>query len=265
MTLIGSSRYGALLGKEMLELARSMKLVWVPLVFVALGIMQPVSLYYMPVILENAGNLPEGAVIDIPPPEAAQVMADTLSQFGVLGMLVLVLVFMGIVSGERGSGTASLILVKPVSVAAFLGAKWSGMLLLAWLSLLSGYAAAWYYTTLLIGPFSFEAFARSAAIYGLWMAFAMSATLLFSTMLRSAAAAAFCTLGLMAALSLAASLLPRYAGWSPGALGGYAFGLAQSALERSDAFLWAIAASSLLMLLSFAVSCLLLRRAAAID
>lgn len=261
----GSSRYGALLGKELLELVRSMKLIWVPLVFVALGIMQPVSLYYMPIILEKAGNLPEGAIIEIPPPEAAQVMADTLSQFGVLGLLVLVLVFMGIVSGERGSGTASLILVKPVSVASFLGAKWSSMLLLAWLSLLSGYAAAWYYTTLLIGPFSFEAFVRSAAVYGLWMAFGMSATLLFSTLLRSAAAAAFSTLGLLAALTLAAGLLPRYAGWSPGALGGYAFQEALAILDRPDAFFWAIAVSVLLMLFSFTLSCQLLRRAATID
>ncbi|MHA6480499.1 ABC transporter permease subunit [Paenibacillus sp. strain BS8-2] len=260
-----SSRYGAVLGKELLELTRSMKLVFVPLIFVALGIMQPVSIYYMPFILENAGNLPEGAIIDIPPPEASQVMANTLSQFGVLGLLVIVLVFMGIVSGERTSGTASLILVKPVSVSAFLGAKWSSMLLLAWLSLLAGYGAAWYYTTLLIGSFPFDAFIRSAAVYGLWLAFVMSVTLLFSTMLRSPAAAAFCTLGLMAALSLTSGLLPKYLSWSPGSLSGFAYQETQSALERSDMLLWSIVITIVLIAAVFAITYQLLRRATAID
>lgn len=265
MSTAGVVRYAAMLGKELLELARSMKLLWVPLVFVALGIMQPVSLYYMPIILEHAGNLPEGAVIEIPTPAAGKVMADTLSQFGVLGLLVLVLVFMGTVSGERGSGTASMILVKPVSIAGFLVSKWTAMLLLACLSLLAGYAAAWYYTELLIGSFAAEAFAASFALYSLWLAFAMTVTLMFSSLLRSAAGAAFCSLGFLAALSLAANLLPQYVGWTPGALSGYAYEAASSSLELTNTFYAAVGSTVLLGIVAFTCSNLILRRAGTIE
>lgn len=41
--------------KEMLEMWRSFKWLWVPLVFILLGIMQPVTTYYLPQILEMAG------------------------------------------------------------------------------------------------------------------------------------------------------------------------------------------------------------------
>lgn len=57
------SRWVFMVQKELLEQARSFKLLWVPLVFIILGIMQPVSMHLMPLILEQAGNLPEGTVI----------------------------------------------------------------------------------------------------------------------------------------------------------------------------------------------------------
>lgn len=265
MSRRGTSRYGALLGKEMLELARSMKLAWVPLVFVALGIMQPVSTYYMPLLLEHGGNLPEGTVIQMATPAPSEVMAGTLSQFGVIGMLVLVLVFMGVVSGERNAGTASLILVKPVSIMAYLGAKLTGMLILALSSLLCGYLAAWYYTDLLIGEFAFGTFAESYLLYGLWLAFAMSATLMFSTILRSAAGAAACVLALAALLSLAANLAPHYAGWLPGALSGYAEQAANSAVEHTAGFARTIVCSLLMIGAAYALSCTVHRRAATLD
>ncbi|WP_214628184.1 ABC transporter permease [Paenibacillus agaridevorans] len=261
----GTSRYGALLGKEMLELARSMKLVWVPLVFVALGIMQPVSIYYMPLILEHGGNLPEGTVIEMPMPLPSEVMSGTLSQFGVIGILVLVLVFMGVVSGERSSGTASLILVKPVSIMAYLGSKLTAMLLLALLSLLCGYLAAWYYTDLLIGKFAFGEFLGSFLLYGLWLAFAMAATLLFSTILRSSAGAAACVLVLLALLSIAANLAPHFAGWLPGALNSYAAQAANSTIEYTDVFVWVIVCTVLLIAGAYALSCTQLRNSATID
>ncbi len=110
------TRFIVMVQKELLELVRSYKLLWVPLVYLLLGIMQPVSTYFMPVILEQAGSLPEGTVIEIPKPLGSEVLAQTLQQFGTLGVLVLVLVCMGTVSGERNNGTASLILVKPISV-----------------------------------------------------------------------------------------------------------------------------------------------------
>lgn len=258
-------RLFVMIQKELLELVRSFKLIWVPLVFLLLGIMQPVSSYYMPVILKQAGNLPEGAVIDIPLPSAPSVMAGTLPQFGTMGLLILALVFMGAVSSERNSGAASLILVKPVTIASFILSKWSAMLILAWGSLTLGYAGAWYYTELLIGSVPPKQVISSVLIYGLWISVVMSFTLMFSTLLRSPAGAAFSSLGLAALLSLLASLLPKQAGWSPGALGGFATMLAAGAELGTTAFGWSLVSSVIVVAVALLISIGVLRSSPAID
>lgn len=261
----GLSRFGAMFGKELLELVRSLKLIWVPIVFIALGVMQPVTSYYMPILLEKAGNLPDGTVIEIPLPSGAQVMAETLSQFGSLGALVIVLVFMGTVSSERNSGAVSMILVKPVSPAGYLLSKWGTMLLLSSLSLLAGYGAAWYYTWFLIEAVPFKMVLSSFLLYELWLLVLLTLTLLLSTALRSAAGAAFAALGAGAVLSLLSNLLPKYVGWLPGALPGFARQAAMGALEWSGRFGACLAATVLLLVALILLADILLRRAAAID
>ncbi|MFD0588779.1 ABC transporter permease [Paenibacillus sp. GCM10027627] len=218
----GAGKFAALLHKEWLELSRSFKLVWVPLVFIVLGVMQPVTSYFMPEIIEKAGNMPEGAVIEIPLPSGAEVLAGTLSQFGMMGVLILVLASMGAVSGERNSGAATLTWVKPISFLAYIGSKWTSMVALSLGSLLAGYAAAWYYTVQLFEGVDPAAWLASYALFGFWLAFIMSVTLLFSSLLRSPPAAAFSALGLAVLLSLSASAMPKYMKWSPGTLSGYA-------------------------------------------
>ncbi|MFD0962012.1 ABC transporter permease subunit [Paenibacillus chungangensis] len=261
----GVSRWFVLLGKEVLELQRSFKLIWVPLLFILLGIMQPVSTYYLPFILEKAGNMPEGTVIEIPMPEGGQVLADTLSQFGVMGLLVLVLVFMGTVSGERNSGAASLVLVKPISFSAYISAKWVAMQLLAWGSLLAGYVAAWYYTWLLIEVVPIVSFLSSFAMFGLWLSFVMTLTILFSTVLRSAAGAAFAALGVSLLLSMLTGLLPKYMEWSPGAISGYAYALASGAGLASVEWGLAVGVTIAVIVAALYGAAALLRRSPAID
>lgn len=259
------TRFVVMMQKELLELVRSFKLLWVPLVFVLLGIMQPVSTYYLPLLLELAGHLPEGAVIEIPKPVGSEVLAETLQQFGTLGVLVLVLAGMGTVSGERNSGAASLILVKPISVLSFIGSKWTVMLLLSWVSLIAGYLASWYYTGLLIGDVPFAKFFNSLCIYGLWLSFVMTMTVFFSTLLRSPGAAAFSTLGVSVTLSLLAGIFPKQLGWSPGAISGLAYSSVTAGIVNVSRFEWAIALTFALIAAAIAASVWLLRLRSAVD
>ncbi|REK71572.1 ABC transporter permease [Paenibacillus paeoniae] len=263
----GSSAFMTLLGKECLELLRSFKLVWVPIVFVVLGIMQPLLSYFMPVLIEKAGNMPEGTVIEMPPPVGSQVLADTLSQFGLMGLLILALAFMGIVSGERNSGASALVLVKPVSHTSYLLSKWVSMMILTWGSLLLGYAAAWYYTWLLIDFVDVGPFMLSYVLFGLWFTFVLTATLLFSTFLRSAAGAAFSSLGVAVLLSMLAGLMPKYMGWSPGALSGLAYQAVTSEvlLPLNSVSWWSIATAVIGIAVLLMGSVVLLKRAPAHD
>lgn len=207
-----------LLGKEWLELIRSYRLIWLPISFLVLGASQPITTYFLPDILAGSGDLPEDVIRSIPTPHAYEVMASSLQQFGTLGLLLIALSSMGAVSNERASGTAAMILVKPVSYLSFITAKWASILSIAWISFAVGYGASCYYTFSLFGSVGWPSGIASLLYFGLWLGFVGTLTLLFSSLFRSAAAAAFGSLALAALLSISASSLPFAQDWNPGRL-----------------------------------------------
>ena len=210
--------------KEMLEMIRSYKLIWIPVVFIILGIMQPLTIHYMPEILKASGDVPPGLLESFEIPSAAVVMAQALGQYGTIGMLVLALGSMNALAGERYSGTAEMILVRPISPAAIVFAKWAALLTLLVIALGLGAVGAAYYTEQLIGPLSWNDVIVASGVYGLYLLCVVSATLLFSAFLRPPVAA-FLALGLMAGLSLGYSLLPSWFDWTPTALSGLSAGI----------------------------------------
>lgn len=204
--------------KEWTEAYRTSKLIWLPAVFAILGIMQPVTAKFMPDILQSAGSLPEGTVIQIPVPTPGEVMGQTLSQFGSVGLLAVCLAFMGMISGERRSGTAAWIMVKPVPHAAYAGAKWTVSVLVTLISYIVGYAASWYETIALIGtPDAGQVLAAGAA-YGGWLIFVLSAVLAAGAWLNAPAAAAFVPFAGAVLLQLAYGFMPERLSLLPSAL-----------------------------------------------
>lgn len=206
-----------LYNKEMLETIRSYKLIWIPVVFIILGILQPLTTYYMPEILKASGEVPPGLLEGYELPEPAAVMAQALGQYGTIGLLVLALGTMNMLAGERSSGTAELLMVKPVSPAAIVFAKWAAQLTVLVIALGLGAAGAGYYTAELMGPLAWDDVLTAAGLYGLWLLFAVSLTLLFSAWQRGPAAA-FLGLLTAAGFALAHSLLPSRLWWTPAAL-----------------------------------------------
>lgn len=207
-----------LFSKEQKEMLKNYKWIWVPLVFVILGMTQPITSYYLPEILENLGGFPEGAVLDIPIPTAPEVIVSTLGQFSQIGILILVLATMGIVSNERISGSFVMILVKPVSHSAYITAKWASIVVFAVSSFLLGYLFSAYYTYILMGEFAVVDMLLGAVVYSLWLIFIMTMVLFFSSVMRSNGAIAFLTLGITMLLSVLSGLMKKYMYWSPGQL-----------------------------------------------
>ena len=155
------SQWLTLFQKEILEMWRNFKWIWVPITFILLGVKEPLTSYYLPQIIKSFGGLPEGAIIDIPPPTAGAVLASGLSQYSTIGVLIIVLGTMGVIAGERKSGVAAMILVKPVSYFSYVTSKWAGSLLLVWFSLFIGYLLTWYYTGQLFEWVAFGEFLQS--------------------------------------------------------------------------------------------------------
>ncbi|WP_100399056.1 ABC transporter permease [Bacillus sp. FJAT-44742] len=201
--------------KECLEMWRNFKWIWMPLVFIILGLTEPLSTYYMPVIMESVGGLPEGAVFEMPMPSPGEVLMMTTSQFNMLGILVIVFASMGLISSERRSGVAGLILVRPVPHASYVTAKWAGMIVLGWLSLFLGYLASWYYTNLLFGSLSFGVMLNSFLLYGLWFTFIITLTVFFNALSKISGLVAFATLTSVIGLSITTSVLEQWMTWSP--------------------------------------------------
>ncbi|MDX8047333.1 ABC-2 transporter permease [Gracilibacillus sp. S3-1-1] len=201
--------------KEMKEMVRNYKMLWIPIVFILLGVMQPVSAYYMPEILDTFGGLPEGTIIEMPTPTGEEVLMDVISNYGLLGVFILVLSAMGVVSAERQSGVAGMVMMKPVPYSSYILAKWAGLLTITLISLFIGYVISWYYTSLLIEPVTFERIFQSVVIYSIWLAFVVTLTLLFSTIMKGNGSVAFITIFVVFAISTVTSILGEYMKWSP--------------------------------------------------
>lgn len=201
--------------KEVLEHWRNYKLVWVPLVMILLAIMDPISTYYLPQIIESVGGLPGGAIIDIPSPAPNEVVLMSLGQLSSLGVLIIVLTSMTTVAGERKSGVSELILVKPVAYHNYITAKWATQLLIVWMSLIIAMTTSWYYINLLFGELSFLALIQIIFFYGLWLSLVTTIAIFYSSLIKTPGLAGFMSILTIMLMSLMTKIFGHILKWSP--------------------------------------------------
>ncbi len=249
-----------LFSKEHKEMLKNFKWIWVPLVFIFLGMMQPISSYYMPQILEAVGGLPEGAVFEMPVPTAQEVLVATLGQFSQIGILILVLATMGIVASERSSGSFIMILVKPVSFTSYITAKWASITLFSIISFFLGYVFAAYYTYVLMGEFIIGDMLLAAVIYAIWLTFLMTLVIFFSSIIKSIGAIAFLTLGTTILLSVLTGIFSKYMYWSPARLSTHSQSILLTGTGADYFFLAILATFMLIFALLFLTTYLFKKR-----
>ena len=217
--------FAVLLGKELREQIRTGRLIAVAAVFVLFGILGPLTDRYMKELLDAVGSQTGGFSIAVPPPSlagAATQILKNLSQFGIICALLLA---MGSVAWEKERGTAGLILTKPASRAAFLGAKLVAISLNLAVAMILGCGLGYLYTALLY-PEPFGAGGYLAMMLTLWwmLVIFVAITLLGSTLTRSAIAAAGIGLVAMIVLGIIGSL-PVVGPYMPSSLGTVAMDL----------------------------------------
>ncbi|NHM29355.1 ABC transporter permease [Bacillus sp. C11] len=216
------SQWITLLQKELVEMWRNFKWLWVPITFILLGVKEPLTSYYMQPILDALGGLPKGAVIKLPEPSAAEVLVEGLSSYTSIGVLIIVLTTMGIIAGERKSGVAAMILVKPVSFISYVTAKWMGGLILLVFSFFIGYLATWYYTGILFEWISFGDFLHSFLLYSLWLGLILTFTVFCSSLFLVPGTAGFISIATVLIYTLISGTLTKWMKWSPSMLTDYA-------------------------------------------
>lgn len=191
--------------KEQVENWRNRKWIWVPLVFILIAIMDPITYHFLPQIIELSGGLPEGANLELPEMQPAEVAATSLESLSTYGIVILALFTMGTISGEIKSGVIEMILVKPVSYSHYVSAKWAANLLIIFAALFMGIGLSWYYVNLLFGKVSIAAFFLVLLLFVLWFCLFLSVSLFYNVLFKSPGAVGGATIGtyfLMSALDM---------------------------------------------------------------
>ncbi|MCZ7661485.1 MAG: ABC transporter permease [Thermoleophilia bacterium] len=176
-----------LMDKELRELRKTYRFIILPLVFVFFGIGGPTLIRLLPVLLRST---PADLQISLPDFGPADGLAQFLELSRQLGLLAVVVIYMGIVAGERREGMLALLFVKPISRLAYLASRWGVNAAYVAVSFLAGSGFALMYTHLLLGRPEYGTMAVVTALYLSYVVLAYSWTTFFSTWMRNPAAAA---------------------------------------------------------------------------
>lgn len=117
--------FGTFARKEALEIVRTWRLWVLPGMALFFALSGPPLARFTPQILQSLAGMPADAVLKLlgHAPNFFDAYAQWLKNLSQVVFFALVIIYGGIVSGEKASGTAMLVLTKPLSRAAFVTAK----------------------------------------------------------------------------------------------------------------------------------------------
>ena len=181
----GATRF---LRKEALEIVRTWRIWVVPGLLLFFAITSPILAMLTPALIESVTQGQSGMQIIIPDPTYVDAYAQWIKNLQQIVIFALLLTAGGMIAGERASGTAILVLTKPVSRAAFVLTKYLSNVALLVIFTLIGTLACWGVTYVTFGEAPPE---RLFAATGAWLSFAvlmLALMTLFSAGLKTLAA-----------------------------------------------------------------------------
>lgn len=209
------SGFWVLLRKEFREQFKTSKVVIVAAVFLFFGLGTPLLTKYTPELIKAVGT--GGITIEMPTPTSGDSLTEYTSTMSQFGVLMAVLVAMGAIAKEVETGTAAMVLSKPVGRLAFILAKLKAEGFTFLVALILGGLACWGYTVILFGDANALGFLYQNLLLGLFFALCLGVTLFFSSLMKSQLAAGGLALAFIIFLS-AISGLPWVGRYLPGAL-----------------------------------------------
>lgn len=136
--------YIAFLKKEGIEVVRTHKLMLIVIVFVLIGMLNPITAKFTPQIIKEF--MPEGMVIAINEPTAVDSWMQFFSNVPQMGLIVLVILFSGIMSNEFAKGTLINMLTKGLSRRVVIYSKFSISLIIWTISYVLCFLVTFIYT-----------------------------------------------------------------------------------------------------------------------
>lgn len=176
-----------LMKKEFVQMWREFKVIWLPLVFIFLGVTQPVVSHYLPSILKTLGGA-QGITIDpsLAAQQGGEVLASTLAaQFDQLGVIIIAISMMGVLQTDKANGMLAFILTRPVAIVSYIGGKIIANYIFVACSVVLGYLISYVYVNLLFTNVNFVDAIIASLFYLLWVLFMVTFTTMISTIFSS--------------------------------------------------------------------------------
>lgn len=138
--------------KEILEMVRTSRLLIWTVVCMIFGIISPLTAYYLPDIISAFGAT-ENIAITFGNITYHDSVEQYIKNFGQIGTIVLILMMMGSVAGEKVDGSVQFLLVRPVGTIGILVAKLVSLLVLLVIGLMGSILTMGFYTWYLFPGF----------------------------------------------------------------------------------------------------------------
>jgi ABC-2 type transport system permease protein len=249
------SGFAAFAGKEAKEILRTWRIWVLPGILLFFALTGPVLAKLTPQLLGAAGGDQLKGLV-IPTPTYHDAYAQWIKNLSPLALLVLLIVYASIISSERKSGTAVLVLTKPVSRTAFIMAK--AVVHSAFLAVLvvAGTLVTWGLTAAIFGQAPGSALWSASLVWLVYGVLFIALMTLLSVLIGSSAGAAGVGIGAYALVSIAATWKPLGT-YSPAALATVPYSLLAG---KDVAVMWPVLTSLLLAAVLFTLAALTFRR-----
>jgi len=176
--------FWTLIHKEWTEQLRSGRLIILLAVFLFFGISSPLIAKFIPDILPTLMK-GQNIILHIPAATWQDAVAQFVKNLSQMGLFVVILLSMGTVAKEKENGTASFLLVKPVSRNLFILSKFSAQFLVLFASQVVGFLAMVFYTKVFFGPFPMIPIVETTLVLFLYLTVIQFVTILFSVLMKT--------------------------------------------------------------------------------
>jgi ABC-2 type transport system permease protein len=241
--------------KEAREILRTWRIWVLPGILLFFALTGPVLARFTPEIMGAlAGDQLSG--LKIPTPTYLDAYNQWIKNLSQIALFALIIIYGSIVSSESKSGTAVLVLTKPVSRSAFVITKAAVHSAFLAILVVAGTLVTWALTAAVFGEAPGSALWSSALVWLVFGVLFIALMTLLSVLIGSAAGAAGAGLGAYALVSIAAIWKPLGT-YSPAALPNQAASLAAG---KDGVVLWPVLTSLLLAAVLIAFAALAFRR-----
>jgi len=207
---------------EWLRLIRTPRALALGAVFLATGLIEPVVTRYASSIFAHVGN---GVHVSAPPPTAADGLGSYVTEITLVGLILVVILAASAFSFDSRPGLATFLRTRVSGGWQLLAPRFAASAAAAAAAYSLGTLAAWYETSLLIGPLPAAAVLGGLLCGAVYLVFAVAVTALAASTARSTVPIAGIAVIILLALPVLGTVR-AVARWLPSALPGAAYDLA---------------------------------------